>query len=89
MIRLTEEVMSEVQKRDCPPLETALFGIRLQMWPLFQKAMTEQVDALKKVAEGTSSGYAGYFRRTTEVTDASVSVVSYSACSLVLGWRDG
>lgn len=73
MIRLTEEVMGEIQKRGCAPLESFVFGIRLQMWPLFQKAMTDQVEALKKVAEGASGGY---FRRAVTTTDASVSNVS-------------
>ncbi|THH15380.1 hypothetical protein EW146_g5088 [Bondarzewia mesenterica] len=69
MIRSTESVMREVQKRGCSPLETFVFGVRLQMWPLFQKAMTDQIDALKKLAEGASGGY---FRRAVETTDASV-----------------
>ncbi|OBZ70084.1 Vacuolar protein sorting-associated protein 52 A [Grifola frondosa] len=56
MIRLTEDVMAEVQKRDCGPLETFIFGIRLQMWPLFQKSMAEHIDSLKKFAEGATSG---------------------------------
>ncbi|KAI0068809.1 vacuolar sorting protein [Artomyces pyxidatus] len=70
MIRLTEEVMIEIQKRGCSPLETFVFGIRLQMWPLFQKAMTDQVEALKKLAEGASGGY---FRRAVTTSDTSVS----------------
>ncbi|ETW83870.1 hypothetical protein HETIRDRAFT_155219 [Heterobasidion irregulare TC 32-1] len=69
MIRLTESVMLEVQKRGCSPLESFVFGLRLQMWPLFQKAMSDQVDALKKLAEGAGGGY---FRRAVETTDASV-----------------
>ncbi|KAF7332020.1 Vacuolar sorting protein [Mycena kentingensis (nom. inval.)] len=54
MIRLTESVMTEVQKRSCPPGESFVFALRLKMWPVFQKAMTEHVEALKKVAEGGS-----------------------------------
>lgn len=72
MIRLTEEVIAEVQKRNCAPLETFVFGVRLQMWPVFQKAMAENVDALKKLAEGVSSSY---FRRGAVTTDAAVSSV--------------
>lgn len=72
MIRLTESVMLEVQKRGCSPLESFVFGLRLQMWPLFQKAMSDQVDALKKLAEGAGGGY---FRRAVETTDASVNNV--------------
>ncbi|KII95248.1 hypothetical protein PLICRDRAFT_169917 [Plicaturopsis crispa FD-325 SS-3] len=72
MIRLTEDVMNEVQKRGCSPLESYIFGMRLQMWPVFQKAMSENVDALKKLAEGTSTGY---FSRGATTTDALVSSI--------------
>ncbi|KAH7931245.1 Vps52-domain-containing protein [Leucogyrophana mollusca] len=72
MIRLTEEVVAEVQKRDCAPLESFLFTLRLQMWPAFQKAMSEHYDALKKLAEGTT---ASYFSRAAPTTDASVSSI--------------
>ncbi|KAI0320685.1 vacuolar sorting protein [Amylostereum chailletii] len=72
MIRLTEEVMNEIQKRNCPPLESFVFGLRLQMWPLFQKAMTDQVDGLKKLADGAGGGY---FRRATVTTDSAVSLI--------------
>ncbi|KAI0268372.1 vacuolar sorting protein [Gloeopeniophorella convolvens] len=72
MIRLTEEVMGEVQKRGCQPLETFLFGLRLQMWPLFQKAMTDQIEAVKKLAEGATGGY---FRRAAATSDASISTI--------------
>ncbi|TFY83941.1 hypothetical protein EWM64_g58 [Hericium alpestre] len=69
IIRLTEEVMVEIQKRECPPLETFVFGLRLQMWPLFQKAMTDQIDAHKNLAEGAGGGY---FRRAVATTDTLV-----------------
>ncbi|KAH9006926.1 vacuolar sorting protein [Lactarius hatsudake] len=72
MIRLTEEVMGEVQKRGCQPLETFLFGLRLQMWPLFQKSMTVQIEGLKTVAEGAAGGY---FRRATSTSDATVATI--------------
>ena len=54
MIRLTEDVMLEVQKRGCPPLETFIFTVRLKMWPAWQKGMADHVDGVKKLAEGTS-----------------------------------
>jgi vacuolar protein sorting-associated protein 52 len=74
MIRLTEDVILEVQKRNCPPVEFFVFGLRLQMWPVFQKSMAEHIDALKKLAEGASSGY---FSRAPTTTDASVTGVSF------------
>ncbi|KAF4574958.1 hypothetical protein EYR36_006312 [Pleurotus pulmonarius] len=69
MIRLTEAVLNEIQNRSCPPLESFIFSIRLQMWPVFQKLMTENIDSLKKYAEGTSLSY---FARAASTTDASV-----------------
>ncbi|KAI0071087.1 hypothetical protein K474DRAFT_1712758 [Panus rudis PR-1116 ss-1] len=72
MIRLVEDVMAEVQKRGCVPLENFIFSIRLQMWPVFQKGMADNIDALKKYAEGAS---AGYFRRGAVTTDASVATI--------------
>ncbi|KAF6762609.1 Sac2 family-domain-containing protein [Ephemerocybe angulata] len=69
MIRLTEDIVTEVQKRRCPPAENFIFGIRIQMWPVFQKVMHEHIESLKKLAEGTSGGY---FSRSSPVTDASV-----------------
>lgn len=74
MIRLTEAVITEVQKRDCPPLETFLFTMRLQLWPAFQKIMSEHCDALRKLAEG---GTTSYFNRAASTTDASVANVSF------------
>lgn len=72
MIRLTEDVGTEVQKRRCAPAETFIFGLRLQMWPVFQKAMTEHIEALKKLAEGNSYGYFGRTSTTTDVVVAKI-----------------
>lgn len=74
MVRLTEAVLAEVQKRQCLPLETFFFTMRLQLWPVFQKVMTEHCDSLKKVAEKPS----GYFARTNPTTDAMVSNICHS-----------
>ena len=73
MIRLAEDVITEIQKRYCPPAESYVFGLSLKMWPVFQKGMTEHIESLKKMAEGASSGY---FSRATTTTDASVTNVS-------------
>lgn len=73
MIRLSEGVVTEVQKRRCPPAEHFIFSVRIQLWPVFQKAMSENVDALKKLAEGSSTGY---FSRATVTTDAMVATAS-------------
>jgi vacuolar protein sorting-associated protein 52 len=80
IIRLTEDVMAEVQKRQpqCGPLESFIFTQRLQMWPVFQKGMSEHVDAVKKLHEGAGGGL-GLFTRTTQLTDALVLSVSTSS----------
>jgi hypothetical protein len=73
MIRLAEDIVAEIQKRHCPPAEIYVFGLSLQMWPVFQKGMTEHIESLKKLAEGTSSGY---FSRSSSTTDAMTENVS-------------
>ncbi|KAI6134979.1 Vps52-domain-containing protein [Pisolithus croceorrhizus] len=74
MVRLTEAVLAEVQKRQCSPLETFFFTMRLQLWPVFQKVMTEHCDSLKKVAEKPS----GYFAKTNPTTDVMISNICQS-----------
>lgn len=78
MIRLTEEVMLETQKRGCPPLETFIFTTRLKMWPIWQKGMQDHVDGLKKIAEGSGGGGAlgGMFGKKT-VSEAVVKSVCH------------
>ncbi|KAK7060497.1 Vacuolar protein sorting-associated protein 52 [Paramarasmius palmivorus] len=69
MIRLTENIVTEVENRDCPPAVTFVFGLRLQLWPIFQKLMNENIEALKKLAEGSSGGY---FSRAAVISEATV-----------------
>lgn len=80
MIRLAEAVVGEVQQRGCGPLEPFVFGLRLQMWPVFQRAMTVHVDALRRLADGAGAGAAAFFGRGTQTTDAQVNAVS-AQCS--------
>ncbi|KAF8663429.1 hypothetical protein AX16_000999 [Volvariella volvacea WC 439] len=72
MIRLTEDVATEIQKRSSPPVETFVYALRIQMWPIFQKTMSEHIEALKKLAEG---GSLSYFSRTSSITDSVVSEI--------------
>jgi len=78
MIRLTEDIVNETQRRGCAPLETVLFTMRLQMWPTFQKVMSEHVEQLKKYTDGVSvsGSVGGFFGRGVSTTDASVATVS-------------
>ncbi|KZV64815.1 vacuolar sorting protein [Peniophora sp. CONT] len=75
MIRLVEGVMAETQKRGCAPLENILFGVRLQMWPLFQRAMGDMADALKKLAEGAGGGGYLSFGSRPKLTDSNVLLI--------------
>lgn len=86
MIRLTEDVMLEVQKRGCPPLETFIFSTRIKMWPVWQKGMGEHVDGVKKMAEGASGGGSalGAMWRKTTVSEAAVMTVSIKSCAFEL-----
>ncbi|KAF8639930.1 hypothetical protein AX17_001180 [Amanita inopinata Kibby_2008] len=66
MIRLVEDVVIEIQRRHCPPVETYVFTTRLQMWPVFQKLMSEHIESLKKLAEGSTNSYFSRAPSTTE-----------------------
>lgn len=72
MTQLTEAVVAEVQKRQCPPLEAFFFSIRLLLWPVFQTGMSEHYDSLARLVEKPS----GYFAKTKMTTDVMVSDVS-------------
>ncbi|KAL0577068.1 Vacuolar protein sorting-associated protein 52 [Marasmius crinis-equi] len=69
MIRLAENVVTEMENRNCPPAMAFVFGVRLQLWPLFQKLMSEHIEALKKLAEGSGGGY---FSRAVIANEATV-----------------
>lgn len=57
MIRLTDSVLTEAtEMRNCTPLEPFLLGLRMQLWPLFQKGMSDNVDSLKKLADSGGAG---------------------------------
>lgn len=73
MIRLNEDVIAEVQKRKCGPLESFIFGLRIKMWPEFQKLMSEHVDSLKKLIDGVGSS--SFFRKGPVVNDAVVTEI--------------
>ena len=74
MIRLLENMLDEVQKRDCPPLETFTLGIRLSMWPVFQKEMNTHIESVKRLADGARGG--GFLSSNPTVRDATVQRVS-------------
>ncbi|THH02739.1 hypothetical protein EW026_g183 [Hermanssonia centrifuga] len=85
IIRLTEDVMLEVQKRGCQPLETFIFTMRLKMWPVWQKGMADHIDGVKRMAEGTGAAgaLAGMWTRKVGVTEAAIK----SICQRLLRLR--
>jgi len=56
MVKLNDAVLAETQLRHCPPFEPFAIGVRLSMWPLFQKEMNEHINAVKRVADSASGG---------------------------------
>jgi hypothetical protein len=87
MIRITESTMIELQVRRCAPLESFVFGVRLRLWPVFQRGMQEQADALKRLADGGGGGIAalglgavgaGLWGRGGGTTDAVVATVRWA-----------
>ncbi len=76
MIRLIEDVAAEIENRACPAAVTFMFGIRMDLWPVFQKVMSENIDGVKKLAEG---GGSSYFSRAVALTESTVANVR---CSL-------
>ncbi|KAF8529060.1 Vps52-domain-containing protein [Hysterangium stoloniferum] len=75
MIRLLENTLGEVQKRHCPPLETFILGLRLTLWPVFQKDMNAHVESVKKLVDG--AGSAGFLSSKPTVRDTLVQSVAH------------
>lgn len=88
MIRLTEDVMLEVQKRGCPPLETYIFTTRLKMWPIWQKGMADHVDGVRKLVENatTGGGALGAMWRKTTLSELTVKTVRHDLPSSLSAW---
>ncbi|HEV7736908.1 MAG TPA: hypothetical protein VGO47_05990 [Chlamydiales bacterium] len=76
MIRLLENVLGEVQKRDCPPLEGFVMGVRLNFWPVFQKDMNSHIESVKKLADASGGG--SFLGGKSSVRDVTVQAVSYA-----------
>jgi vacuolar protein sorting-associated protein 52 len=56
MIRINDAALRESEVRQCGPMETFCLGVRMVLWPVFQKGMDSQVTALKKFADSASGG---------------------------------
>lgn len=62
MIRLTDALLATASSA-CPPLESHLMSIKMQLWPPFQSSFNNTIERLTKLAaSSSSSGYgAGFF----------------------------
>lgn len=85
MIRENDAIFTALVGEDrsgkCPtlPMESHLMGMRIQLWPLFQKEMGVQTDSVKKLTDGSGSGgMVGFMggSRNTAVKDSVVASVS-------------
>ncbi|KAJ9108921.1 hypothetical protein QFC21_000242 [Naganishia friedmannii] len=54
MLRLNDEVLAGLEARGCTPLESMVLGLKLGMWPLFQKQMDSHIDSVKRMADAAS-----------------------------------
>jgi hypothetical protein len=85
MIRLNDTLMAQLigdnNTGNCPTqsMETYLIGLRLLLWPIFQKEIGNHVDSVKKLSDGSSGGMAGMLGvGRAQVKDSVVSAVSNS-----------
>lgn len=93
MIRLNDELATQLLGDDkngtCPAaaMESHIIGLRLQLWPLFQKEMGLQVDSVKHLADsGGSSGMAGLLGgRSAGIKDSALANVTKKYADLFAG----
>lgn len=93
MIRLNDELAQQLlgdgKNGTCPAaaMESHIIGLRLQLWPLFQKEMGSQVDSVKKLADtGSQSGMAGLLSgRGSGIKDSAVANVTRKYADLFAG----
>jgi len=80
MIRLNDAIyQSLILDEECPvsEMESHLIGLKLQLWPIFQKEMSSQLDSVKKLA-ASASGTAGLFGgKSAGIKEAVIQNASY------------
>lgn len=59
MIRLIDALL--IKASSCPPLETHLMSIKMQLWPPFQASFKATISHLTKMASGTVGGSGSFF----------------------------
>lgn len=86
MIRLNDSLIQQLigdrseGQGTCPAqaMESHLLGLKLRLWPLFQKEIGSNVDSVKKLSEGNSSGMASMLGvRAAPIKDNVVLMVSH------------
>ena len=89
MIRLNEALLSALvppttittepssSTASCPPMESHLVNLRMQLYPSFAKSMSTQIDSLRKInGSMPSAGVFGGKASGVNVKDAVVQVVA-------------
>lgn len=76
MIRLNDAVLVELDDRGCTPLESTMLGLKLAMWPLFQKEMDSHVESVKRMADAAGNSRFGAMLRGAAPKDSAVKEVS-------------
>lgn len=83
MIRLNGAIMHKLLIAECPSslMESYLMGIKLDLWPLFQKQVGQQVDSVRKLTGAASSESQGLWGKSG-LKDSVVSAVVKKYISL-------
>jgi hypothetical protein len=93
MVRLNDELSEQLlgsgKDGACPAaaMEAYIIGLRMQLWPLFQKEMGNQVDSVKKLVDSSGSyGMAGLLGgRSSGIKDSGVANVTRKYADLFAG----
>lgn len=77
---LSDTLIGEHKSGDCPTtsMESYFIGVKMQLWPLFQKEMGINIDSVKKLTDGAGSGGMTAFMtggRNAAVKDSVVAAV--------------
>ncbi len=77
MIRLNDDVLTEIGSRGCLPLEPVCTSLKLAMWPIFRKEMDAHVDSVKRLAD-VSAGTGLGAMLSKAIKDSVVREVTFS-----------
>ncbi|KAL1413576.1 Vacuolar protein sorting-associated protein 52 [Vanrija albida] len=81
VIRLNDHLIATAESRGALPLISYLTGWKLQLWPVYRKAMDAHIESLKRLAdEADAKGLSSYISKG--VKDATVSAVAVRYAAL-------